>query len=83
MLFKSREQVFKELNKIINQQLAEIEMLKGTIILKEKEIKFYEQRGDKYFVGLDAIEKTSSQLFELAKEILEKSVNTSTRTSND
>lgn len=77
-MFKSRDTICTELKKIINRQSAEIEMLKSTIVVKEKEIEFYIKRGDRYFTGLEAQEKQANELFKLAKDVLEQVINKAT-----
>lgn len=60
--------------KVKSELKAEIEMLKGLLVVKDKEIEFYKQRGDKYFTSMNMRDDESKALLNLAKELLGKIV---------
>lgn len=68
-MFKSNQHLLNRIKELENEVL----LLEERLELKDTQIEFYKQRGEKYFVSLDKRHQESQELLSLAKELLKHS----------
>lgn len=64
----------KKLKDEVGALKAEVAMLEGSLKVKDKEIAFLTDRGNRYFHQMETLELSASKLLDFSKEVLLKTI---------